>query len=178
MEGDDWVNSTCTEHITFELNRFSAPTRTDNLKVGDIFESKVKLMQAITEWSIQRGVSFVPVKSNRTSYTAVCFSIKEGENESRDVCPWRLHASVLKISGGYFKIRSYKREHTCTTPSLMSNHSKATSSFACNVILSIVRKQLDMSPDFIIQYIEGEYHINIIYSKAWNDFLFDTCILI
>jgi len=55
--------------------------------VGDIFELKVKLLQAITEWSIQRGVSFVHVKSNTIRYIAVCASIKVGENESKDMCP-------------------------------------------------------------------------------------------
>jgi len=61
-----------------------------------------------------------------------------------------------------------KGEHTCITPSLKSNHHKATSSFVRNVILYTVRKQLDISPGFIIKYIEGKYHISITYSKAWN----------
>ena len=156
------------EHITSEFNRFSAPTETENLKEGDIFESKVKLLQAIAEWSIQRGVSFVPVKSNKSRYTAVCASSKEGENKSRDVCPWRLHAFVPKNSSGYFKIGRIKGGHTSITPSLKSNHHKATSSFVRNVILYTVRKQLDISPGFIIKYIEGKYHISITYSKAWN----------
>ena len=59
LEGDDWVNSTCVEHITSEFNRSSIPTGTGDLKMGDLFESKVKLLQAITEWSIQHGVPFV-----------------------------------------------------------------------------------------------------------------------
>jgi len=32
------------------------------LKVGDIFESKIKLLQVLSEWSIMRSVSFKPVK--------------------------------------------------------------------------------------------------------------------
>ena len=57
LEGDDWINSTHVEHITFVFKRSNAPTGTKDLKVGDIFESKVKLLQVITEWSIQCRVS-------------------------------------------------------------------------------------------------------------------------
>ena len=38
--------------------------------------------------------------------------------------------------------------------------------FLCNVILPIVRKRLDMSPCYIIRYIEVKYQI--IYIKTWN----------
>ena len=38
----------------------------------------------------------------------------------------------------------------------------------CNVILSIVTKKLNMTPVYIIDYIEARYYITILYSKAWN----------
>jgi len=95
------------EHITSEFNRSEALTTMDDLKMGDIFESKVKMLQVITEWSIACGVSFMHVKTNRTLYTTFCASIIEGDNVGRDVCLWRMHASVSKGSGGYFKIKSY-----------------------------------------------------------------------
>jgi len=40
------------EHITSEFNRSSIPTGTEDLKMGEIFESKVKLLQAITIHSL------------------------------------------------------------------------------------------------------------------------------
>ena len=63
-------------NITAEFNRSIAPTAIENLKVGDMFESKVKLQQAIIEWSIKHGVSFMPVKTNKFCYTTTCASIK------------------------------------------------------------------------------------------------------
>ena len=59
FEDDAWVNSTYVKNITAGFNRYTSPTATEDLKVGDIFELKVKLLQAITEWSIKRGVSFM-----------------------------------------------------------------------------------------------------------------------
>ena len=100
FEDDDWVNSTRVENITSEFNKPTTPTATEDLKVNDIFASKVKLLQAITEWSIKHGVSFEPMKCNKTCYTAVCASIIEDDNVGRDVCPWRLHASVPRVRVG------------------------------------------------------------------------------
>ena len=74
------------ENITAEFNRSIAPTATENLKVGDIFESKIKLLQAITKWSIKRGVPFTPVNTNKSYYIIVCASIKEKDNVGRNVC--------------------------------------------------------------------------------------------
>ena len=54
---------TIVENINTEHNRSAPPILIDSLKVGDIFESKVKLLQAISEWSIVRLMSFKHVKN-------------------------------------------------------------------------------------------------------------------
>ena len=105
-----------------------------------------------------------PLEINITP--AVCAFMVEGDNTSRDVCLWRLHASAPKNSCGYFMIKKYKGEHTRSQPTLNSNHREAITCFVCNVILPIVTKKLDMTPDYIINYTESRYHITISYNKA------------
>jgi len=134
--------------------------------VSDIFESKVKMLQAIIEWSIKHGVSFTLLKINKSYYTTVCAFIKERDIVCRNVCPWKLHASVPKCSCGYFKIKFYIGEHTCSQPSLPSNHHKSTTSFVWNVIMSLVRNKHDLTLVYIIDYIGGTYHINITYNMT------------
>ena len=85
----------CGENIRAEFNLSTVRTAVDDLKVGDIFEIKVKLLEAITEWSIMCGVLFTQVKSNKTNYTAVCAIMVEGDNTSKDLCLWRLYADTL-----------------------------------------------------------------------------------
>jgi len=75
------------ENISAEFNLSIVRNVPDDLKVEDYFETKVKLLEVITEWSIMRGVSFTQVKSNKTNYTSVCASRAEGDNAYRDVCP-------------------------------------------------------------------------------------------
>ena len=36
------------------------------------------------------------------------------------------------------------------------------------MILSMIRKKLDMSPGYIIEYIEAKYYIDIAYNTTWN----------
>jgi len=55
LEGDGWVHSTCVENIRAEFNLSTVRTVTDDLKVGDIFQTKVKFLEAINEWSIIRA---------------------------------------------------------------------------------------------------------------------------
>ena len=129
LEGDSWVRSTYVKNIRAEFNLSTVRTAIDDLKVGDIFETKVKLLEAITEWSIMRRVSFTQVKSNKTNYTAVCTFIVEGDDAFRYVCPQRLHASVSNNLCRYFMIKKYIGEHTCSQPSLNYNHRKATAFF-------------------------------------------------
>jgi len=85
-----------------------------------------------------------------------------------NVCPWRLHASVPKSSDRYFKVKSFVGDHTCSQPSLRTNHRKAIISFVCNVIMLIVRTKVDSTPRYIIDYIGDTYHINRKYNKVWN----------
>jgi len=75
FEDDDLIYLIRFGNITSEFNRSITPTATEDLKVGDIIKSKVKLLQIITEWSIKRGVPFAPVK------TAGCRTPREGSDE-------------------------------------------------------------------------------------------------
>ena len=60
----------------------------------------------------------MPVKSNRTRYTAVCASIKERENVSTNVCPWRLRVPLfLKFRVDTLRLNQIKESimhHTFT----------------------------------------------------------------
>jgi len=49
LEGDGWVHSICVKNIRAEFNLSTLRTATDDLKVGDIFETKVKLLEAIAD---------------------------------------------------------------------------------------------------------------------------------
>ena len=82
FEDDDLIYLIRFGNITSEFNRSITPTATEDLKVGDIIKSKVKLLQIITEWSIKRGVPFAPVK------TAGCRTPREGSMSGALMLTW------------------------------------------------------------------------------------------
>jgi len=49
------VDMTIVKNTTAEHSRCVPHTAIDDLKVGDIFESKIKLLQALSEWNIMRS---------------------------------------------------------------------------------------------------------------------------
>jgi len=112
-----------------------------------------------------RSISFMPVKTNNTCYTTVCGTDDAGGGKE---CLWRIHALAPKNSSGYFKIKKIVWEHTCHKAVLQSNHRQATSSFVCNVIMPMMRDNLDLILENIIAKINNKFHITITYSNAWH----------
>ena len=51
---------------------------------------------------------------------------------------------------------------------LQSNHSHVMTSFVSNVIISMVRRNLDLISDNIIEEIRTKFYITVLYNKAWN----------
>ena len=96
FEGEDWVDMTVVENITAEHTRCAPGNATDDLKVGDIFESKVKLLQALSEWSIVRSVSFKYVITNKKCYTAVCDANDVG-SETRARGEFMLQSQKIQV---------------------------------------------------------------------------------
>ena len=73
-------------NLQFFGERFSTSCAQAGFSVRMVFETKEKFLQQPTEWSILHAVSYKPIKSNKTQYTAI--SNVEGN------FPWRIHAIV------------------------------------------------------------------------------------
>jgi len=145
-----------------------APTATDDLKVGDIFQSKVELLRTINEWSIEHGVSFMLAKANKTCYRAICATIVEGDNIGK-MCALGYYMPLLpRVQLATSKLNLMYE--SIYIPNLHSDPITVQQPqiFVCNVILPELRKKLDISPSYIINIVENKYHINIAYKKTWN----------
>ena len=112
FEGENWNDMTVMENVSVEHTWYAPAYVTDDLKIGDIFESKVKLLRALCEWSIVQSVSFEPIKMNKKCYIAVCDA---DDADGGNTWLWRVHASDQKESSGYFKIKIYVRTYMSHT---------------------------------------------------------------
>ena len=146
-------------NLQFSSERFSTSCVQAGFSVGMVFETKDKFLQQLTEWSILHAVSYKPIKSNKTQYTAIC--TVEGN------CPWRIHAIVSKKSkSGWWKIRNYPSEHTCVNLIVNSNHKQATSKFLVTKIMSFVKADLDISAGTVQVLVHDQLFINISYMSV------------
>src|SRR3954466_12645845 len=109
-------------------------------------------------------------KSNSISFEAVC-ALNESVNSDTSIeanaqCPWKLYAYAGKKLHGKFKITKVGGNHTCTNPTMQSDHRQATSAFICNVIMPLVKSKLDITPEEIRQQIKSAFFIDIPYHRA------------
>ncbi|XP_020266359.1 uncharacterized protein LOC109841831 [Asparagus officinalis] len=109
FEDDEWVRSSTAHDIRIGE---SSSNRGDDeevpFRVGELFETKDQLVDAIRDYSIKKLVKFKQIKSNRTSYEAICFmnTQRQGRaegNESDYACPWKLYAVAGKKHNEYFR---------------------------------------------------------------------------
>ena len=147
-------------NLQFAGERFSSAAVQTGFSVGMVFETKEKLLQQLSEWSIKHAVSYKPIKSNKTKYTAIC---------NVDVnCPWRIHAIVSKKShSGRWEIKKYPSEHTCVNPTVNSEHKPATSGFLATKVMSFVKADLDITAGTVQVLVADQLYLKISYMKAW-----------
>ncbi|XP_020254285.1 uncharacterized protein LOC109831366 [Asparagus officinalis] len=162
----------------------------------DLYESKEKLINVLRSYAIAKNVKFRPTKNNTTSYrsyaiaknvkfrptknnttsyNAVCFYRKDGEDEDLDGhydgntnCPWKLNSRSGVRVGGHFKITTYNGVHTCSNPRLEMNNKHVSSSFIYRLILSHLRKDLDLRLKDIRLLVHKTINLDVSYNKCWN----------
>ena len=130
-------------------------------RVGMIFRSKESLIEHVSEWSIKCSVSFKNIKSRAREFTAVC--------DIDDNCPWRLHAIISKRDhAGWWIVRKYGGDHTCSNPIINSNHKQATTKFICTKVLPHVRSNPSYTAKSVQELMASTYKIQISYMRAWK----------
>ena len=76
LEDDNWVNLTHVEHITSEFNRSITPIGTEDLKVGDIFESKLNCCKQLPSDPFSVECHLCLVRPKNLLYSSLFFHYK------------------------------------------------------------------------------------------------------
>ncbi|MQL89189.1 hypothetical protein Taro_021757 [Colocasia esculenta] len=80
--------------------------------VGQVFISKEQLQLELTNYAITRGFNWKYLKNDSVRLTVRCYV---------DVCPWRLHTSVVR-EGPEFAIKSLNNIHSCGCDIMSDGH--------------------------------------------------------
>ncbi|XP_020258872.1 uncharacterized protein LOC109835301 [Asparagus officinalis] len=176
LQGDEWIDNSAMESVPIGTNS-GVDTQAEDFSfmMGDLYDSKGKLIHAIRTYSIAKNVKFRPTKNNTTSYNVVCFYRKDddvednsGHHDGNARCPWKLNSRSGARVCGQFKITAYNGLHTCSNPRLEMNNKNASSSFICRLILPYLREDLDLRPKDIRLLVHKATNLDVSYHKCWN----------
>ncbi|MQM10072.1 hypothetical protein Taro_042962, partial [Colocasia esculenta] len=134
--------------------------------VGQVFISKELLQMELTNYAIARGFNWKYLKNDSVRLTVRC---------NVSVCPWRLHASVIR-GGPQFAIKSLNNKHTCGCDIMSDGHPRTSKKWVGNVVKGKLVDKPTYRASEMMSDIRQEYGICIPYHQTYAvDLHLQTC---
>ncbi|MQL92850.1 hypothetical protein Taro_025486 [Colocasia esculenta] len=125
--------------------------------VGQVFISKEVLPMELTNYAIAQGFNWKYLKNDSVRLTERCYVV---------VCPWRLHASVVR-EGPKFAIKSLNNMHSCGCDIMSDGHPRTSKKWAANVVKGKLVDKPTYRASEMMRDIRRDYGISITYHQAW-----------
>ena len=129
--------------------------------VGQVFNSKFDLQEAVKIYSIKAYQEFVVVASSKKLLVLRCKKAEESQ------CLWKLSVMVVKDTC-LFVIKKYKGPHTCVNPYLNRDHHQLDSNLAAAHIKAIIKAQFTLGMTAIQASVMEKWGYEISYKKAFD----------
>ena len=126
--------------------------------VGQVFNSKVALQDAIKMYSIKAHQQYVVVSSIKK------FLVLRFKKAEECQCPWNLHAMVVQDTS-LFAFNKYNGPHTCVNPCFNRDHQQLDSNLVAAHIKEMIKAQFTLSVDVIQVRIMEKFGYEISYKK-------------
>ena len=127
--------------------------------VGQFFNSKSNLQEAIKIYSIKAHQEFVVVASSKKLLVLRCKKAEECQ------CLWKLRVMVVKDTC-LFVINKYKGPHTCVNPCLNQDHHQLDSNLVAAHIKEIIKAQFTWTTAAIQASVIEKWGYEISYKKV------------
>ena len=127
--------------------------------IGQVFNSKSDLQEAVKIYSITAHQEYVVVASSKKLLVLRCKKAKELS------CPWKLSAMVVKDTS-LFVINKYTGPHTCVNPCLNRDHHQLDSKLVASHIKALIKAQFTLSMASIQESVMEKWGYQISYKKA------------
>ncbi|MQL79221.1 hypothetical protein Taro_011665 [Colocasia esculenta] len=124
--------------------------------VGQLFISKEQLQLELTNYAITRGFNWKYLKNDSVRLTVRCFV---------DVCPWRLHASVVR-EGLQFAIKTLNNIHSCGCDIMSDGHPRTSKKWVANAVKGKLVDKPTYRASEMMRDIRWDYGISIPYHQA------------
>ncbi|MQM23882.1 hypothetical protein Taro_056952 [Colocasia esculenta] len=126
--------------------------------VGQVFISKELLQMELTNYAIARGFNWKYLKNDSVRLTVRC---------NVSVCPWRLHASVVR-GGPQFAIKSLNNIHTCGYDIMSDGHPRTSKKWVANTVKGKLVDKPTYRASEMMSDIRREYEVAV--SSLYGDF--------
>ena len=127
--------------------------------VGQVFNSKFDLQEAIKIYSIKAYQKFVVVASSKKLLVLRCKKAEECQ------CPWKFRVMLVKDTC-LFAINKYKGPHNCVNPCLNWYHHQLDSNLVAEHMKAIIKAQFTFSVVAIQASVMEKWGYEISYKKA------------
>ncbi|MQL92860.1 hypothetical protein Taro_025498 [Colocasia esculenta] len=111
----------------------------------------------LTNYAIARGFNWKYLKNDSIRLTVRCYVV---------VCPWRLHASVVR-EGPEFAIKSLNNIHSCGCDIMSNGHPRTSKKWIANAVKGKLVDKPTYRASEMMRYIRRDYSISIPYHQAW-----------
>ena len=156
------VTSNDTEHVEDEFVQSMSRNQSylipdpGNLQEGMEFLTKEMAIRCIKEYHMKEAPDFVVEHSDTTRWISRC---------SNEDCMWRCRV-ILSKKSHVWKITKLHGPHTCASSMVSQDHRQLSSTFICQSILQIVKKDPTISVPVLIAHIRSKYTYTTTYRKA------------
>ncbi|MQM02407.1 hypothetical protein Taro_035174 [Colocasia esculenta] len=115
----------------------------------------------LTNYAIARGFNWKYLKND-----SVRLTVRLTVRCNVSVCPWRLHASVVR-EGPQFAIKSLNNIHTCGCDIMSDGHPRTSKKWVANAVKGKLVDKPTYRASEMMRDIRREYGISIPYHQAW-----------
>ena len=126
--------------------------------IGQVFNSKSDLQEAIKIFSLTAHQEYVVVASSKKLLVLRCKKAEECH------CPWKLRAMVVKDTS-LFVINKYTGPDTCVNPCLNRDHHQLDSKLVASHIKALIKSQFTLSTAAIQASVMEKWGYQISYKK-------------
>ncbi|MQL89960.1 hypothetical protein Taro_022547 [Colocasia esculenta] len=130
--------------------------------VGQVFISKEQLHMELSNYAIAQGFNWKYLKNDSVRLTIRCYV---------DVCPWRLHTSVVR-EGPEFAIKSLNNIHSCGCDIMSDGHPRTSKKWVTNAVKGKLVDKSTYRASEMMRDIRWDYGISIPYHQVCHHDLY------
>ncbi|CAI9112645.1 OLC1v1013118C1 [Oldenlandia corymbosa var. corymbosa] len=147
-------------------DKFATKDRHIYRSQGACFKNKEEAKNGIAAWNIEQKREFYVKKSDDSTWSIWCKSLKESTPKGYVPCRWKVRASLRDHD--LWEIVKWVPEHNCMNVTEENNNWN----LSATLIAHLIRHKVELDPDYEVKLVQEEVkdrmHVDVPYHRAWE----------